>query len=60
MKRDHQIIQKLITFNSENTDNHMVLIFLENGEAISVHLVKFPKWFRFYDSDYKYYPICHN
>lgn len=60
MKKDQPIVQKIVNLNPENIDNHMIIIFMENGEVVSMHLVKLPKWFCFYDSDYRYYPQCLN
>jgi predicted double-glycine peptidase len=44
----------------ETIDNYMVLTFTNEQGNYSMHLVKFPKWWRFHDKKYRYYIFSYN
>jgi hypothetical protein len=60
MKKPEKIIQTCFSVDSETYENYMVILFAENNLVISSHVIRFPKWFKYYDQQYRYYIFSHN
>lgn len=60
MMKEIKIIQLSICLNSENMENHLILLFILNGKIIGVNVIPFPNWFKYWDEQFKYYQFCYN
>ena len=60
MNKKFRIYQKSICVDTQNMENHMILIFMEDDKVVGISIFAYPKHFTFYDSAYQYYQICHN
>ena len=58
--KSRPIIQKIVTLYADDAENYMVLIFIEDKKPDSTHTIPFPKWFKFCDDTFEYYPVCLN
>ena len=60
MKKSKSIIQTNFSIDTESYNNYMVIAFTQDGQVTSTHIVKYPDWFKFYNSEYPYYSPCLN
>lgn len=60
MKNEIKIYQKHVCVDHEKMDNHLILIFTQNKRILFTCVVQYPDWFKYYDDQYEYYPICLN
>jgi hypothetical protein len=60
MKKKLKIIQRNICLNNESMENHMILLFIENGKILGVNVIAYPPWFKFWDEQFQYYQFCSN
>lgn len=55
MKNKLKIIQTSISVETHESNNHLLLTFIENKRVVSTMIIPLPEWFKFYDENYKYY-----
>ena len=55
-----KIYQKQISIDHQKMSNHMILIFAEENIVKCTISIPFPEWQKYYDENYKYYPLCCN
>lgn len=60
MKQQIKIMQSNFVIDGQNYENFMVLGFTLNGQVFLTQIVKYPDWFKFFNSDYPYYSPCLN
>ena len=61
MKKQKKIHQSHFSIDlPETIDNYLVLTFHDEQGNNSMHLVKFPEWWRFHDKKYRFYIFSHN
>ena len=60
MKKTEKIIQTCFSIDLDTHENFMVLVFTKDNQVISHQTIKFPDWFKFYNSEFPYYSPCLN
>lgn len=60
MKKNQKILQMHVCTDHYDNDIFMILIFMEEGRVVGINIIEYPRWFKFWDSHYKYYQICWN
>ena len=61
MEKPNRIIQTDFSIeHPESYDNYLVLAFTEENRVVATQAVKYPSWWRFYDSRYRFYIFSRN
>jgi hypothetical protein len=60
LKNSIKIRHQFIYPEQDGEECLMILLMLENNKVVMIGTAFLPVWHRFYDENYKYYPMCHN
>jgi hypothetical protein len=60
MNNLYKIRHQFIYPEQDGEECLMILLMQENNEIVIIGTVSLPVWHRYWDENYKYYPICLN
>jgi hypothetical protein len=60
MKKLTKIRHQFIYPQDDGEECVMILLMIENSKIVAIASTTLPLWYRFWDENYLYYPVCHN